>query len=479
MRRLAVLLAAAILVGAGFWRSLPDRAMAQDAQPGETVTNLKDVPSSQSEITLTFAPIVKKSAPSVVNVYGARVERRARDPFFDDPAFNEFFGDRQRQRVQQSVGSGVIVAADGVVVTNHHVIEGMTEVKVALADKREFEADVILRDQRTDLAVLKLKGASGLTPMELSNSDELEIGDLVLAIGNPFGVGQTVTQGIVSALARTQVGISDYQFFIQTDAAINPGNSGGALVDGRGRLVGINTAIFSRSGGNQGIGFAIPANMVKVVIENAEGGRSSVRRPWFGATLQMVSADIAQGLGLERPTGALVAKVQPDSPASKAGLKRGDLIVSVAGTVIDDPDGFGYRFATQGATGEAVITIQRGSNKQDITVELMPAPEVPPRETLRLRGRTPFSGATVENLSPAVAEELSLPIESEGIVITDIASRAPAAQLGFRQKDILLEINGRALTSTGVLKEVLDQGADYWRISLNRGGRVINTVLGY
>ncbi len=176
----------------------------------------------------------------------------------------------------------------------------MTEVKVALSDRREFEADIILRDPRTDLAILRLKGATGLTPMPLADSDKLEVGDLVLAIGKPFGVGQTVTQGIVSALARTQVGVSDYQFFIQTDAAINPGNSGGALVDARGQLVGINTAIYSRSGGNQGIGFAIPTNMVKVVIDNAVGGRSSVRRPWFGATLQPVTADIAQGLGLER-----------------------------------------------------------------------------------------------------------------------------------------------------------------------------------
>jgi Do/DeqQ family serine protease len=472
-----VAVASLVMIGLlGLGPGLGYRAARAEDAPQATV---RDVPENQAAITLSFAPVVKKAAPAVVNVYGARVERRARDPFFDDPVFGEFFGDQQRERVQQSVGSGVIVSADGIVVTNHHVIEGMTEVKVALSDRREFEAEVILRDPRTDLAVLRLKGATGLASMELADSDLLEVGDLVLAIGNPFGVGQTVTQGIVSALARTQVGVSDYQFFIQTDAAINPGNSGGALVDAKGRLVGINTAIYSRSGGNQGIGFAIPTNMVKVVIETAEGGRTSVRRPWFGAALQNVTADIAQGLGLERPTGALVAKVLPDSPAAKAGIKRGDIIVAVKGALIDDPDGFGYRFATQGVSGETPMTLLRGSDHVEVRVALAPAPETPARDTVRLKGRSPFTGATVENLSPALAEELSLQTDATGVVITDLAPGTPAAQLGFRKTDILLEINGREITSTGVLKEVSEQGADYWRLSLNRGGRVINTVLGF
>jgi Do/DeqQ family serine protease len=470
------LIAAALIVfsaGLFLWRSHDGGAVAQDAP------SLREIPESAAGITLSFAPVVKKTAPAVVNVYGARVERRARDPFFDDPMFGEFFGQQQRQRVQQSVGSGVIVSPDGIVVTNHHVIEGMTEVKVSLADRREFEAEIILRDPRTDLAVLRLKGADGLASMQLANSDLLEVGDLVLAIGNPFGVGQTVTQGIVSALARTQVGVSDYQFFIQTDAAINPGNSGGALVDSVGRLVGINTAIFSRSGGNQGIGFAIPANMVKIVIENAEGGRSSVRRPWFGATLQAVTPDIAQGLGLDRPTGALVAKVAKDSPAAQAGIKRGDIIAEVAGTPIDDADAFGYRFATKGISGETELTLLRGNDRIKVQVALAPAPEIPPRETLRLRGRTPFSGATIENLSPAVAEEMSLPADASGVIITEIGPRTPAAQLGFRKSDIILSINGREITSTAMMQEVLAEDVEYWRLSLNRGGRVINTVLGY
>ena len=240
------------------------------------------------ELRLSYAPVVQRVAPAVVNVYAAKVVQN-RNPLFDDPVFRRFFGvpgDGGRQ-IQRSLGSGVIVDLSGLVVTNVHVIEGADEVKVALADKREFEAEIVLKDKRSDLAVLRIKDTHERFPvLEFANSDALEVGDVVLAIGDPFGVGQTVTHGIVSALARTQVGITDYQFFIQTDAAINPGNSGGALVDMSGRLVGINTAIFSRSGGSQGIGFAIPANMVRVVVASAKSGGSSVMRPWLGAKLQ-------------------------------------------------------------------------------------------------------------------------------------------------------------------------------------------------
>ena len=276
------------------------------------------VPSSTAELTLSYAPVVQRVAPAVVNVYAAKVVEN-RTPFFDDPFFRRFFGGPNsslpREQVQRSLGSGVIVDPSGLVITNNHVIEGASEVKVALADKREFEAELVLKDTRTDLAVMRLKGVREKFPaLELGNSDELQVGDVVLAIGDPFGVGQTVTHGIVSALARTQIGITDYQFFIQTDAAINPGNSGGALVDIHGRVIGINTAIFSRSGGSQGIGFAIPANMVRVVVASAKDGGTAVKRPWLGAKLQAVSPDIAEGLGLKRPAGALVSSVAAGSP---------------------------------------------------------------------------------------------------------------------------------------------------------------------
>ena len=268
-------------------------------------------PQSPGQVRLSFAPVVKKAAPAVVNVYVSHVERMPRNPLFDDPIFQRFFGGGggETERVQKALGSGVLVDPSGLVVTNYHVIENATEVKVALADRREFEAEIVLRDPRTDLAVLRLKGGDRFPTLELGDSDALEVGDFVIAIGDPFGVGQTVTQGIVSALARTQVGASDYGFFIQTDAAINPGNSGGALVDLDGRLIGINSMIYSRSGGSMGLGFAIPVNMVKGVVAAALQGGTSVKRPWLGATLQNVSKDIADNLGLDRPTGALVVEV--------------------------------------------------------------------------------------------------------------------------------------------------------------------------
>src|SRR6201986_5103236 len=316
---------------------------------GGALAQDRRVPSSASELRLSYAPIVQRVQPGVVNVYAAKVVQNP-NPLLDDPIFRRFFGvpGQQPEQMQRSLGSGVMVDSAGLVVTNNHVIDGADQVKVSLSDKREFEAEIVLKDSRTDLAVLRLKDAKEkFATLDFDNSDELQVGDVVLAIGNPFGVGQTVTHGIISALARTQVGITDYQFFIQTDAAINPGNSGGALVDMTGKLVGINTAIFSRSGGSQGIGFAIPANMVRVVVASAKSGGKAVKRPWLGARLQAVTPEIAETLGLRIPSGALVANVTANSPAARAGLKLSDLIVSIDGQTIEDPNAVDYRFATR------------------------------------------------------------------------------------------------------------------------------------
>src|SRR2546429_1473201 len=326
---------AAAIIGFLTAFSASDVASAQDRR----------VPSSAAELRLSYAPIVQRVQPAVVNVYAAKNVQN-RNPLLDDPIFRRFFGvpGQQPEQMQRSLGSGVMVDASGLVVTNNHVIEGADQVKISLADKREFEAEIVLKDSRTDLAVLRLKDTKEkFTTLDFANSDELLVGDVVLAIGNPFGVGQTVTHGIISALARTQVGITDYQFFIQTDAAINPGNSGGALVDMTGRLAGVNTAIFSRSGGSQGIGFAIPANMVRVVVASAKSGGKAVKRPWLGAKLQAVTPGIAETLGLKMPNGALIANVAPNSPAARAGLKTADLIGAVESPTIDDPKAFEYR----------------------------------------------------------------------------------------------------------------------------------------
>ena len=440
----------------------------------------RQAPDSRSQMQMSFSPLVKQAAPAVVNVYGARREQKPRNSFMDDPFFREFFGGgRGQERVQQSVGSGVIVSADGFVVTNHHVIEGMTEVKVALADRREFDAEVVLRDQRTDLAVLRLKGVgeARLASLPLGDSDQIEVGDIVLAIGNPFGVGQTVTSGIVSALARTQVGVSDYQFFIQTDAAINPGNSGGALLDMSGRLIGINTAIFSRSGGSHGIGFAIPANMVKVVIESARGGGATVRRPWFGARLDSLDREKAEALGLDRPTGALVANIVDKSPASEAGLRRGDVIVGLDNQDVTDPDSFGFRFATKGLSGQSSLSVLRAGKRIVVPVRLAAAPETRPREPVSVKGRSPLAGLTVMNLSPALAEELSIDAAVEGVVVASVDEDSNAQQVGFRKGDILLSINNERPAASRDVERLTRDRSYRWLLQISRGGQVFTQQL--
>jgi Do/DeqQ family serine protease len=433
-----------------------------------------------SELRLSYAPVVQHVAPAVVNVYAAKVVQN-RNPLLDDPIFRRFFGGGPGgggNQLQRSLGSGVIVDATGLVVTNNHVIEGADEVKVSLADKREFEATLVLKDPRTDLAILRIKDSHERFPvLDFADSDAVQVGDVVLAIGNPFGVGQTVTHGIVSALARTQVGISDYQFFIQTDAAINPGNSGGALVDLTGKLVGINTAIFSRSGGSQGIGFAIPANMVRVVVGSAKTGGNAVVRPWLGAKLQAVTADIADSMGLKRPTGALVANVAPNSPAARAGLKAGDLIVSVDGQDVEDPNAFDYRFATKPLGGNARLGVLRAGREQAVTVALQSAPETP-RDELVIRSRSPFSGVKIANLSPALADELQVRNAEEGVVIVDVDSGSYASNLGFQRGDVIQEVNGERIAKTRDLERLSGVPSRSWRIIILRGGQKISAVFG-
>ena len=428
----------------------------------------------------SYAPVVKRATPAVVNVYASRVERRRNNPIFDDPVFRHFFGQgpgQEQSNTARSLGSGVIVDSSGLVVTNNHVIEGMTAVKVALTDRREFDADIVLRDPRTDLAVLRIKGGKDFTAIELGDSDALEIGDIVLAIGNPFGVGQTVTQGIVSALARTQPGISDYGFFIQTDAAINPGNSGGALVDMSGRIIGVNSAIYSRSGGSVGIGFAIPANMVRVVVANARGGRALVRRPWLGAGLQAVSREIADSIGLERPAGALVANIQPKSPAENAGLRRGDVITAVDNLSVDDPEAFGFRLGTRELGGTANLAILRNGKPATLTVQLAPAPETPAREEARIGGRSPFTGATIVNYSPAVGEETGVEDVREGVIVSEVAENSPAASLNLQRGDVIVAVNDERMLRTADVQATLAKRVRFWRITIKRGGQTFQTIV--
>jgi Do/DeqQ family serine protease len=351
-------------------------------------------------------------------------------------------------------------------------VKDATDIRIGLPDRREYAARMLLADERSDLAVLKIDADTRKLPaIELGNSDDLAVGDLVLAIGNPFGVGQTVTSGIISALARTQVGISDYQFFIQTDAAINPGNSGGALVNMRGELVGINTAIYSRTGGSIGIGFAIPSNMVRVVVQSALSG-SKVIRPWLGAELQDVTSDIAESLGLQRPHGALVTKLAKESPLALAGLKRGDLVVALDGHEIATAKEFIYRVATSSAGTRVVVKYVRDGKETDAPVLLVIAPETVPRSETKLDGENPFSGLTVVNLSPAVSEELGIDKAKGGVAVTDVG-RGVARQLGFRKGDVIVDVNGQDIDSVETLSVILQEGADAWSVAVNRNGRVL------
>ncbi|MDC7786941.1 Do family serine endopeptidase [Rhodoplanes sp. TEM] len=435
------------------------------------------VPSSTEEMKLSFSSVVKRVTPSVVNVYAARIVEN-RHPLMDDPVFRRFFGGRPQEQVQRSLGSGVIVDPSGLVMTNNHVIENMDQVKVSLADKREFEAEIVLKDARSDLAVLRLKDAGEQFPaISFGDSDGLAVGDLVLAIGNPFGVGQTVTHGIVSAVARTQVGITDYQFFIQTDAAINPGNSGGALVDLSGRLIGVNTAIFSRSGGSQGIGFAIPANMVRVVLASAQGGSSVVRRPWLGAKLQAVTAEISEAFGLKRPAGALVGTVVAKSPADRAGLRTGDLIVAIDGTEVDDPNAFDYRFAMKATGGQTQLGVLRSGREIRVAIPLENVPDGPRDERL-IRTRSPFQGVKAANLSPALAEELRLDVTLQGCAVVEVQENSTARGLGFRKGDVVIAINGEKIVSSRDLERAAGQQFRLWRITILRDGKPISVVFG-
>lgn len=453
-------------------------ALAFSATPAFALEAPRAAPETGAQVKLSFAPVVKRALPAVVNVFASRVERRPQNPLFDDPVFRRFFGVENGPRTAQSLGSGVIVDASGLVVTNNHVIDGMTEVKIALSDKREFEAEIVLRDPKADLAVLKLKGKAPFPTLELGDSEGLEVGDLVLAIGNPFGVGQTVTQGIVSALARTQTGISDSGFFIQTDAAINPGNSGGALIDMQARLVGVNSAIFTQTGSSVGIGFAIPANTVRSAIEAARNGGHVVRRPWLGASLQNVSKEIAESLSLERANGAIVSEVFDSSPASEAGLKRGDIILAVDGKAIDDAEGFGYRFGAKPIGGQAVLNVLRNGRAASVSLRLAPAPEIPARDTRKITGASPFAGATVSNLSPAVAEELSLANFREGVVVTDVEEGANAALISLQKGDVVLAVGDARIATTRDLERAAAARRPFWKLTIGRGGEVITSVVG-
>jgi Do/DeqQ family serine protease len=445
-----------------------------------------EVPSSTGQITLSYAPLVKKTAPAVVNIYTKTVvQERARNPLFSDPFFKQFFGNnfnlqlgQPKTKVKYSLGSGVIIDPSGTIVTNNHVIEGADQIRVVLPDRREFDATVVGADERTDLAVLHIDTDGEPLPfIAFQDSDHLEVGDLVLAIGNPFGVGQTVTSGIVSALARTQVGVADVGSFIQTDAAINPGNSGGALVSMSGQLVGINTAIFSNSGGSLGIGFAVPSNMVRFVIEGLEqGGR--VVRPWMGAWGQAVTSDMAEPLGFDRPKGVLINNLWPGAAAERGSIQVGDVIVSVNGRDVNDPKELEFRVASLAIGGHANLVVIRNGASHTLQINLEVPPEDPPREQTLIESDNPLSGASILNFNPAVGEEFQIEHYLPGVLIVSVKRGTPASRLGFRPGDRLMVINGEDMGAVSQIMSTLDRGSDRWDIKVDRNGRQLSLMVG-
>lgn len=446
---------------------------------GENATSGPDkrVPFGREEVQLSFAPLVKQTAPAVVNVYASQTAK-VTSPFDGDPLFEEFFG-RSQPRAQSSLGSGVLVDPTGVVVTNFHVVKDADQVKVATADGREFDSKVLLKDETLDLAVLKISSDKPFPVIAIGDSDALEVGDLVLAIGNPFGVGQTTTSGIISAVARSHIGVSDSSFFIQTDAAINPGNSGGALVNMGGQLIGINTAIYSRSGGSIGIGFAIPSNMVRAFADAAKAGLDFFERPYAGAEFEAVTPQIAESLGMDKPTGALVSSVEEAGPAAKAGLKPGDVVLSLNGKPVESVGALDYRMATLSIGTNASFGVLSKGQQATMDIALERPPEGAKAAELTLRGRSPFSGAKVAELSPRLAQRLGLRTDVKGVTVVDINRDSPAADFGFQPGDIVREVNGLTIDKAATLEQVAQQDTRWWRFTVERGGQILRQVLRY
>lgn len=438
------------------------------------VAGAQSVPDTRAEISLSFAPVVRQAAPAVVSIYARRTVEMRSNPFFDDPLFGQLFGDfgRAAPRVQNALGSGVILTPDGIVVSNDHVVGGADDIRVVLSDRREFAADIILSDRESDLAVLRLRDVRGLPVLPLADSDLAQVGDLVLAIGNPFGVGQTVSSGIVSALARSGIAVgSGRGYFIQTDAAINPGNSGGALVDLAGRLVGINTAILTRSGGSNGIGFAIPANLVAQVVAQAQAGQTRFRRPWLGATGQAVDAGLAEAFEMGLPQGVVITDLHPQSPLLAAGLRPGDAILAVEGEPVNSPPEMMFRLSAMGLGGTARLDVLRRDGPGEVVVDLAPPPEAPPRARLHSAGA--LRGLVAETVNPAVAEEWDLAsgVASglAGAVVVDVQDTARRA--GLRVGDVVVSVNRTPVRNTADLDRALRDTARYWEVELIRQGQ--------
>ncbi len=434
------------------------------------------VPQSQAEISLGFAPVVKEAAPAVVNIYAKIVRQGRSRPLFSDPFFQDFFGrgfGEPQQRVQNSLGSGVILSEDGYVVSNYHVVGSATEIRVVTTDRREFTAEVVLGHEESDIAILRLEEAQDLPFLNMRDSDHVEVGELALAIGNPFGIGQTVSSGIISGLARTGTATGNARgYFLQTDAAINPGNSGGALIDVNGDLIGINTSILTRSGGSNGIGFAIPANLVAEFLRQAQAGNEVFVSPWAGMSGQHMSADIAESLGLVIPMGVVISDLHDLSPLAEAGLRVGDVVTHVDGDEVNSPAEMKFRMSVAGVGGTSVLTRLRGEESDDIEVALIRAPDTPDAEKTTLDESTVLPELTVSGVNPAVIIDLGLKLSQSGVVVVDPGPYG--ARAGLRVGDVLEAINGADIARPKDVVHALTDPGRRINMLIQRGGRTLS-----
>jgi len=442
--------------------------------------NASDGVNGMAAVTTSFAPIVKNAQPAVVSIASTKVVKISGDeglsPLFGDPMFRQFFGDgtqgrfgKQREQREQGLGSGVIVAPDGYILTNNHVIDGANEIRVFTSDKRELKARVIGADPKTDIAVVKVE-AKNLPTLPFADSSQAQVGDIVLAIGNPFGVGQTVTMGIISATGRGNLGIEDYEDFIQTDAAINPGNSGGALINASGQLIGVNTAILSRAGGNQGVGFAVPANLARAVMNQLlKSGK--VVRGYLGVMIQPVTPEIAKAFNLPDERGALIGEVTPDGPAAKAGLAQGDVVTELNGERVGDSRELRLKIS-QLAPGSAIrLKLLHDGNPRDVNVTL---DELPNEKEAASDGKPEsdsLEGLSVENLTPQIARQLELQSNASGVVVTGVQDGSRADDAGLRRGDVIQQVNRRPVNNVAEFEREMKKAGDKPAVLLvNRNG---------
>jgi serine protease Do len=439
---------------------------------------LKLADSTEGPSRSSYAPVLKNVLPSVVNISSSKVVKAHHEMSQMDPFFQQFFGEGQgpfqvpKDRREKSLGSGVIVSPEGYIVTNNHVVDGATEVKVTLSDKHEYDAKIIGTDPKTDIAVLKID-APNLKPVTLGDSSKVEVGDTALAIGDPFGVGQTVTRGIISATGRGNLGIEDYEDFIQTDAPINPGNSGGALINDRGELVGINTAILTHSEGSEGIGFAVPVNLAREVMDQIlKNGK--VVRAYMGILPQDMTPDMAKAFGQKEARGVVVGDVTANSPAQHGGVQRGDILLEVNGKPVANANELRMTISMMQPGTDLKLKVLRDGNERDLDVKLAEMPT----ETAMAKPDSDDStkvleGVEVSNLSPEMANQLGLPSSENGVVVTDVDPSSKIADSGLRKGDVIQEVNHQTVKNVSEFQSALKKGGSDPLLLVNREGRTL------